>query len=398
MHYILAFIFWINEQMVQIASGILIKTIDETVTSVDFTEALNSVVSPDERVKKFSNALGDKFSTRSDVTNWVNSVTADPPLLDITNRLLLNSSYIDQRVVYVADNLSDSDTTINWWSTNVEMAFKSLKITDKSIQMLAVANKGIPRLQMDGNDANSIRMQISKASDDDLRKMKEQGYYECYSGDKIYFDKEKYLKSEDFEKDLAGYAYVMANKDEAAKLDKFYINNPGYKINTGDNPNSLQIAANTVWSAYSPNELNDLNDIYNEYKMQSSYIQAKNDVSIREAIAKKRLEVDGYIISAAQGGSAKTTDIIANLGQFFKQSAYTYTTEETTDSTGNKKETIVGWRATKLSVTGALLYAIFIFQSCMYFIMYVKRLFYVMMLSMFGPIVVIYDFFMKSAG
>lgn len=398
MHYILAFVFWVNEQLVQIASGILIKTIDETVTSVDFTEALNSVVSPDERVKKFSNALGDKFSTRSDVTNWVNSVTADPPLLDITNRLLLNSSYIDQRVVYVADNLSDSDTTINWWSTNVEMAFKSLKITDKSIQMLAVANKGIPRLQMDGNDANSIRMQISKASDDDLRKMKEQGYYECYSGDKIYFDKEKYLKSEDFEKDLAGYAYVMANKDEAAKLDKFYINNPGYKINTGDNPNSLQIAANTVWSAYSPNELNDLNDIYNEYKMQSSYIQAKNDVSIREAIAKKRLEVDGYIISAAQGGSAKTTDIIANLGQFFKQSAYTYTTEETTDSTGNKKETIVGWRATKLSVTGALLYAIFIFQSCMYFIMYVKRLFYVMMLSMFGPIVVIYDFFMKSAG
>lgn len=97
-------------------------------------------------------------------------------------------------MVYVADNLSDSDTTINWWSTNVEMAFKSLKITDKSIQMLAVANKGIPRLQMDGNDANSIRMQISKASDDDLRKMKEQGYYECYSGDKIYFDKEKYLK------------------------------------------------------------------------------------------------------------------------------------------------------------------------------------------------------------
>lgn len=398
MHYILAFVFWINEQLVQIASGILIKTIDETVTSVDFTEALNSVVSPDERVKKFSNALGDKFSTRSDVTNWVNSVTGDPDLLDITNKLLLNNNYIDQRVVYVADNLSDSDTTIHWWSSNVEIAFKSLKITDKAIQMLAVANKGIPRLKIDGNDANSIRMQISNASDDDLRKMKEQGYYECYSGNKIYFDKEKYLKSEDFEKDLAGYAYVMANKDEAAKLDKFYINNPGYKINTGDNPNSLQIAANTVWSAYSPNELNDLNDIYNEYKMQSSYNQAKNDVSIREAIAKKRLEVDGYIISAAQGGSAKTTDIIANLGQFFKQSAYTYTTEETTDSTGNKKETIVGWRATKLSVTGALLYAIFIFQSCMYFIMYVKRLFYVMMLSMFGPIVVIYDFFMKSAG
>lgn len=193
----------------------------------------------------------------------------------------------------------------------------------------------------------------------------------------------------------------MANKSSASNLNQFYINNPEYKINTGDNPDALQIATNIQWSVQLPNLTGGGNLIYGiltSIKQSDIYKQAKNDVSIREAIAKKRLEVDGYIISAAQGGSAKTTDIIANLGQFFKQSAYTYTTEETTDSTGNKKETIVGWRATKLSVTGALLYAIFIFQSCMYFIMYVKRLFYVMMLSMFGPIVVIYDFFMKSAG
>ena len=115
-----------------------------------------------------------------------------------------------------------------------------------------------------------------------------------------------------------------------------------------------------------------------------------------------RMTVDKIVILAANCSSAiengRPTDIIANLGEFFKQSAYVYTSKESTTNDEGKTEVITGWRATKVSVTGALLYAIFIFQSCMYFIMYVKRLFYVMMLSMFGPIVVIYDFFMKSAG
>lgn len=401
MHYILAFVFWINEQLVQIASGILIKTIDETVTSVDFTEALNSVVSPDERVKDFGKAAISAFGNNKTVVDWWNKTKDDEDLLDITNKLLLNSSYIDQRVVYVADNLSKGDVNLWTFVTNASSAFQVLGLVDQQSKSAAVADKGIPRLSQDEDDAKVIRDFLKDADENDLARQKKLGYYEGSSGRKIFFDKNAYLNSEDFEKDLAGYAYVMANKSSASNLNQFYINNPEYKINTGDNPDALQIATNIQWSMQLPNLTGGGNLIYGiltSIKQSDIYKQAKNDVSIREAIAKKRLEVDGYIISAAQGGSAKTTDIIANLGQFFKQSAYTYTTEETTDSTGNKKETIVGWRATKLSVTGALLYAIFIFQSCMYFIMYVKRLFYVMMLSMFGPIVVIYDFFMKSAG
>lgn len=401
MHYILAFVFWVNEQLVQIASGILIKTIDETVTSVDFTEALNSVVSPDERVKDFGKAAISAFGNNKTVVDWWNKTKDDEDLLDITNKLLLNSSYIDQRVVYVADNLSKGDVNLWTFVTNASSAFQVLGLVDQQSKSAAVADKGIPRLSQDEDDAKVIRDFLKDADENDLARQKKLGYYEGSSGRKIFFDKNAYLNSEDFEKDLAGYAYVMANKSSASNLNQFYINNPEYKINTGDNPDALQIATNIQWSVQLPNLTGGGNLIYGiltSIKQSDIYKQAKNDVSIREAIAKKRLEVDGYIISAAQGGSAKTTDIIANLGQFFKQSAYTYTTEETTDSTGNKKETIVGWRATKLSVTGALLYAIFIFQSCMYFIMYVKRLFYVMMLSMFGPIVVIYDFFMKSAG
>lgn len=113
------------------------------------------------------------------------------------------------------------------------------------------------------------------------------------------------------------------------------------------------------------------------------------------------MNVDKAIYDAALGQSSLSSsaqDIIANLGAFFKKSAYVYKTETTTDENGDEKEVVTGWRASEVSVTGALLYGIFIFQSLVYLIMYVKRLFYVMMLSMFGPIVVIYDFFIKSAS
>ena len=136
-------------------------------------------------------------------------------------------------------------------------------------------------------------------------------------------------------------------------------------------------------------------------KLNKSQLERKLGSGICNSAVKFRMNVDKAIYNAAMGKSSLSSsaqDIIANLGSFFKQSAYVYKTETTTDDDGDDKEAVTGWRASEVSVTGALLYGIFIFQSCIYLIMYVKRLFYVIMLSMFGPIVVIYDFFMKSVG
>lgn len=46
----------------------------------------------------------------------------------------------------------------------------------------------------------------------------------------------------------------------------------------------------------------------------------------------------------------------------------------------------------------AVMYAIFVIQSLMYFISYAKRLFYIIALSLFAPVVIIYDFFIKSVS
>ena len=381
MHYILAFVFWVNEQMVQIASGILKNTISESgLNEVDFSEALNAIEEPEQRVQNFIDAA-KSIGTGDAVQNLGDPLLSDEKITEVANRLLVNSAYCDKRLVYLEDNSSG-----NAWTGLMQL------IGQTNNMMAQIA---IPRLEYDA--ADSLMVMAAYNSEDELNRANERGYF-VGSHSNLYINKEVYKNSDDFKEDAKNLAFVLSRKEAASEIYEFYktMEGVGYKINSGDNPNLLQSQFNAVWSFaqslnYSwENQKNDLeNAIYAEIMRNDKY---------KNSIADKRLEIDGYIISAATGVKSSTTDIIANLGQFFKQSAYVYTTEEVDTSSGEKKEVVTGWRASKVSVTGALLYAIFLFQSCMYFITYVKRLFFVIMLSMFGPIVVIYDFFMKSAA
>lgn len=81
-------------------------------------------------------------------------------------------------------------------------------------------------------------------------------------------------------------------------------------------------------------------------------------------------------------GYVSGTDLIANLGQYFKDDTW---------ASGD------GWKTTSGSVTSAILYTIFVFQSIGFFISYIRRLFMVTVLSIIAPFVIIYDFFLKAA-
>lgn len=89
MHYILAFVFWVNEQMVEIASNVLMSTIEkEGLGSVDFQEALNSVLSPEDRVKGFidANAQNDQDGLSASKDFLVKNS-------QIASNLIMNSDY-----------------------------------------------------------------------------------------------------------------------------------------------------------------------------------------------------------------------------------------------------------------------------------------------------------------
>lgn len=89
---------------------------------------------------------------------------------------------------------------------------------------------------------------------------------------------------------------------------------------------------------------------------------------------------DKYV--ANYGSLHSTSGIITNLAMFFKETAWT------TSSTG--------WRANKSVIQNAIMYVLLVSYSLVFFISYSKRLFYVIMLILMAPIVVVFDFFMKS--
>lgn len=55
-----------------------------------------------------------------------------------------------------------------------------------------------------------------------------------------------------------------------------------------------------------------------------------------------------------------------------------------------------GWGTSKVVIQNAIMYAILVVQSFIFLIAYIKRLFYVVVLAMMAPAVVVYDFFNKS--
>ncbi len=81
--------------------------------------------------------------------------------------------------------------------------------------------------------------------------------------------------------------------------------------------------------------------------------------------------VNSQITSA--GSNGKT---VSDLGQFFKSEATN------------------GWNTD--TFISSIIYAVFVIQSLMFFYAYIKRLFYVLILAIISPFVVVYDFLKKA--
>lgn len=400
MHYVLAFVFWINEQMVQVASGIFLQAVAKSgVSDIDYSLALSSAIDPETRRDIFLKSCNDYNGAK----DYLES--AD---VNIVENLLGSDEYQRNRMVYIADSSDE-------WQDNVGRFFGGEAENNQ---------RGMLRLKSDVEAATKIKNNLESAQ----KSVEDNGYYVVkyvaktnqidFVNDtnvKVWRNMKKYKESDDYEDDLRRYLWSINCFNGQKDLFNWIRDYPNHKVDLEFSPNFwtavvgesfsittavdgmglISLGSKFVGMIGSNNLRSDLNNASLDQLIE--WVGGENKAN---KIANYRLKCDGYIWNAGNGSTAqgKTQDLIANLGYFFKKTAYVYNTEKTTDENGKEVQEVTGWRASKLSVTGALLYAIFIFQSCMYLIMYVKRLFYVIMLSMFGPIVVIYDFFMKSAG
>lgn len=85
-------------------------------------------------------------------------------------------------------------------------------------------------------------------------------------------------------------------------------------------------------------------------------------------------------------GTNVSFSVITTLGEYFKKAAWY------TDADNG------GWAPNQVSIISAILYTMFVFQSISFFLAYIKRFFYVVILAVLAPFVVLYDFLGKSVS
>ncbi len=170
------------------------------------------------------------------------------------------------------------------------------------------------------------------------------------------------------------------NADTQKILNSYYVDDKdgGYKqdecYEDPKNPLDMTCPSKTVTII----KVNEEGEFYTE---QSKIKDAVNyDVSYYNHAK----DIIRMVESHSTYTESKNTNVISALGKAFKKMAWQF--EEGS------------WIATRVSISGALLYALLVAQSLIFFISYAKRLFYIIILILMAPIVVVYDFFTKFSS
>lgn len=338
MHYLIAFVFYANEQLVNVASELTVKLVGEDTAKkaktniddandkdnerivenffddCDHTSWWSPITVAKKVVKEFFNWLSGLFSDDDDddktVTiegkerdekkgnkpfpskkDFINYIKETESGIDVASFLLKDYTYRRDRVWSVKGNDSNQFSQ-NWWGPLRSLGNTALWVT-------GIMDTGLLGLQNLYNDVTYVCVHMYNAK-------------------------------------------VIKNSDDYEGLVEYYmdiINDPSKSEDERKGANTALLYVNAYYK----------------------YVYDGDDKNVNGV-----------------------ETIISNLGNYFKQNIYY------TDVKGGK------WSPTKFNVMPCILYCTFVLQSLMFLFSYVKRLFYVIILSLFGPVTVIYDYIMKS--
>lgn len=359
MHYLISFIFYINEQLVQTAS-----TMSEKVLSKEDVYEANQNIDKAEDLK--NEEIVTNFFNKCNVTSWWSPIT----WVKSAGKALVN---------WIA---SVGDALKNLWDS-----FWGEDNEDETLTFTA-------------------------------EEKRENGYYD--GPDKVFPSKEDYIGY--FHNPnmvgenginiaaflLKDYRYREAILSMVAGNDANKFSNSGF-IGWG------RSCLNTVaWaSGVVDTGLMGLENLYNSviFIVSADGLRSYADLSTAAACEKRiqdainssnnapdentalgyhmnSLYYQAYYRYVYVGDDKKeideNTSPIRNLGEYFRRNVYYVDTED-----GD-------WSSTSFDVINCLLYCIFVLQSCMFLFSYIKRLLYVVVLSLLGPATVVFDYMKKS--
>lgn len=333
-HYIISLVFYINESMVEIASGILTESMSDA-EEID-AEFFASEVSDAQLVENFFNAQEGLFSGGivDEFNKEKDKLLKDDETAAIAAYLLRDTNYKKYQIPEAYGNGETEKTILNRVANHMFWSWGDDKVV-------------VTRLI---NDVNLAKEIAAKRNDNKKHWLE------------IEVEKYKKLGAEEYAK--VGDVNKSEEKNETIRdwtdLDEY-----------------------VEW--YRQDRINNYGG-----EMDKTIDQIKEEYETE--ILPRKMKIYQLIVNSSSASTryANTNyeTIISQMGQYFKENAWTYET----DDEGNFE----GWDNNELTLQGALLYAIFVFQSILFFVAYIKRFFFVVILAILAPVIVIYDFLGKA--
>lgn len=303
-HYLISFIFFVNEKMVEVASTLLLNQMENISFSID-------------------------------VNSWTNEECQ--ALVDLLSQCIneSNSAGIEN-----TDDITSIDGT---FSTNAWTERNNIHISS-NIAYGANHEKGYMTNEYIKNLGNKVICMLLTNDD--------------YMEHKSFYDPSTNGKARNF---LQKRIEFFSKKKASIQVSKIH--------------EIVEDAAKIVAEMCADTPTSDIEEYLSHYY---GIMFADYDASPQAAASL-------YLDSASD-----KKDVITNMSAFFKNSVYTFKRDKNGD--------IASATASEFSAIPAILYSIFVIQSIMYFISYMKRFFYIIVLALFAPLVIIYDFFTKSVS
>lgn len=320
MHYFMAFIFYLNESIVEMASNITTTALEKKNFSVNGGNAYNN----------FKASLKSKYSGSA--------------LEEVEEHLNNNENFYVDFLNNLDENLQkyitkDRDISDDW------SAWEDL---DGTILLFG-------QLCCETSKSDDMKDYIyGKENEEGLKQL-----YENYMKDTTNTSAKKLLLDK-WQMDGGFGLKVIPNNSTHNKFEDILK----YGITAAFAGGIVTIGA-SFWSM-----INDMRD-------EGAYESAKENVNMIGQYL--------YYVDLGSNNPSKSSNVItapiSKLANFFKYSSY------------NVGENSI--KAKNVNPVFCFLYTIFVFQSLLYFFSYIKRFFYIIVLAIMAPIVVVYDFVSK---
>lgn len=429
-HFIITLVFYVNEKLVETASSILIDTIQEQ--SLTNKLDLNSKISYEATVQNFLDVNDSEDSIdEADIARTLYISDSDPNFAQVRNDI---ASHLKSLTYFKScEDLNE------YISKNKEIAGRLLRSLSGSRYSVAKGSEEQNAAPTGGESVNTkvdkkdakIRLAVDiwlvsgreSLEDDKYTEVTNSGFnssrdkYVNEYGKRVLkmFDNNtvdtlsnKLLKDSNLNSNNYYYlydSYTYRDMFFSSQTDGITVNAKSYKtiryktVTAEDSSYDAVLGGNgnvlVLHTSLSIVETkNYLSDVKTSFKtfvgLLKRYKQPYFNKLVNLYNSYSRTKDDPEYVNP--NISDEPIAIISSLGRYFKEAVWGYESETDED----KNVVVKGWAPSNFTISGAIIYAIFVLQSIMFLFAYIKRFFYVTILAMFAPVVVIYDFLVKS--